>query len=541
MSDSLTAAVQAMRAADWDTARNHYESALRQNDSPEARDGLGLALWWLNDIPAAHQQRTLAYNGYKARGDNGRAAMLACWLGREQLFLNANTSAMQGWFARAERLLAEGGFARERAWFRILYTSVVADVQELEIVAGEVSAAARVLGDVGLEAFALAFRGQALVMQGRLGEGMAALDEAMTMTTSGEVNDLNITSEIFCVMLSTCEAAGDLARSEQWCRTASEFAERNHCPFLSAYCRTSYGALMTALGRWGDAETALIEAIHVFEQGHRSLRVHAVIKLADLRVSQGKLEEAAVMLAGLEDQHAAIIPLAHMHVTRGDYGLARAVLEQALPSTGAYTLLHIPILFRLVDVLLLLDDVDSASRYVEHLRAIANNAHSRLFGAQVALAHGRVCLHVGAVDDARASFDTAFDALRAYEQSLLAGQVRLQMARTLRVSDPAGAAAWARGALATFTRMGAIHDSNEAAGFLRELGIATPPTRHASLLTNREQEIARLIASGLANREIAERLVISAKTVEHHVSHILDKLDLHTRAEIAAYVASGRL
>lgn len=44
------------------------------------------------------------------------------------------------------------------------------------------------------------------------------------------------------------------------------------------------------------------------------------------------------------------------------------------------------------------------------------------------------------------------------------------------------------------------------------------------MLTAREAEIAALVARGLTNREIADRLVLSAKTVEHHVSRILDKL-----------------
>jgi len=97
---------------------------------------------------------------------------------------------------------------------------------------------------------------------------------------------------VFCVTLSACELAGDLERTEQWCRAAVDYAQHHHCPFLSAYCRTTYGSLLTATGRWQEAERAFLEAIHSFESGHRGLRVHAVIKLAELRVFQGRLEEA---------------------------------------------------------------------------------------------------------------------------------------------------------------------------------------------------------------------------------------------------------
>jgi two-component system, NarL family, response regulator NreC len=54
-------------------------------------------------------------------------------------------------------------------------------------------------------------------------------------------------------------------------------------------------------------------------------------------------------------------------------------------------------------------------------------------------------------------------------------------------------------------------------------------------LTEREQEVLQKIAAGYTNQEIASQLVISVKTVETHRAHILDKLDLHTRADLVAY------
>jgi non-specific serine/threonine protein kinase len=56
-------------------------------------------------------------------------------------------------------------------------------------------------------------------------------------------------------------------------------------------------------------------------------------------------------------------------------------------------------------------------------------------------------------------------------------------------------------------------------------------------LTQREHEVLELLAQGLTNREIAQRLVISPKTTEHHVSQILSKLGLRSRVEAAAFVA----
>jgi DNA-binding NarL/FixJ family response regulator len=62
-----------------------------------------------------------------------------------------------------------------------------------------------------------------------------------------------------------------------------------------------------------------------------------------------------------------------------------------------------------------------------------------------------------------------------------------------------------------------------------------------SLLTPRQREVAALIASGLTNAQIAERLVISAGTVANHVEHILDRLGAQRRAQVAAWIAEAGL
>jgi len=62
----------------------------------------------------------------------------------------------------------------------------------------------------------------------------------------------------------------------------------------------------------------------------------------------------------------------------------------------------------------------------------------------------------------------------------------------------------------------------------------------ASSLTAREQEVARLIARGYTNRQIADTLVLTAGTVANHVAHILDKLDCSSRVQIATWVLDGR-
>lgn len=62
---------------------------------------------------------------------------------------------------------------------------------------------------------------------------------------------------------------------------------------------------------------------------------------------------------------------------------------------------------------------------------------------------------------------------------------------------------------------------------------------HENPLTSRQTEIASMVARGMSNRQIAERLVVSVRTVESHVERSLVRLGFHTRTELASwYVAA---
>ena len=531
---------KALQRADWPAARIIFEQCIKDGDTPEAQDGLGIVLWWLNEIRPSHRHRIQAYTGYKNSGDSRKAARIAAWIAREQVFLNSNANAMLGWFARAERLLGGEGRCVEQGWLKLFQASMLSKPEELESVASEAIVLAQEFRDENLEALALAFLGSARVNLGQVASGMANLDEAMVSAYNGELDYMTI-SEIFCVMLSACELAGDMGRMEHWCRAAAQYAQENHCTFLSAYCRTTYGAWLTVTGQWQEAEQALTEAIRIFDSGHQGLRAHAVIHLADLRVYQGKLEEAEVLLAGYEDYSDAVLPLARLYLARGKPRLARKVLGQALPS-GQYPTLHQASLLRLlVDILISDEAVDEAARVAGQLNDLAVQINSDLLFAQAAMARGQIKKHQGDADAIK-DFETALSYLRAHEQSILASRARLEMANILQKDDPPAAITWARAALASFQRVGAAHDAEEAAQLLRQLGVRTIPGAHspANSLTQREEEVYTLLITGLTNHEMADRLFLSEKTIEHHITGILTKLGVRSRSEaIALAVKDG--
>jgi DNA-binding NarL/FixJ family response regulator len=110
------------------------------------------------------------------------------------------------------------------------------------------------------------------------------------------------------------------------------------------------------------------------------------------------------------------------------------------------------------------------------------------------------------------------------------------LAEVTRLPEPQAAQAEAQIALTTFEDLGAEHEANAAAALLRELGVkaARAGPKNVGILTRRETEVLTLLGQGLSNPEIAQRLYVSRKTVEHHVARVLSKLGLRNRAEAAA-------
>lgn len=100
-------------------------------------------------------------------------------------------------------------------------------------------------------------------------------------------------------------------------------------------------------------------------------------------------------------------------------------------------------------------------------------------------------------------------------------------------------------AVSVFEGLGALPAARDVRRTLRDRGVAAPRGPRKSTrsnpaeLTERELDVLRLVAEGLRNSDIAEELVLSPRTVDHHVSAILRKLQVRTRGEAAA--AAGRL
>jgi DNA-binding CsgD family transcriptional regulator/Tfp pilus assembly protein PilF len=530
----------ALASGEWAAARDLFRHALQQTESPEACHGLARAEEWAGNFEAAVRLYERAFSGYRDRGETRRPALIA---GRELSFLHAavygNFAAASGWLSRARSLADEAGECLESGWVELAEALATGDPDAIDGHAWRACAIARREGDADLEFCALGYRGMSLVLRGRVAEGMRWVDEATIAATTGEVRDHLVVGEIYCKMLLCCEMALDVRRARQWLGTADAAGRRSNDLWVSAICRMHYGGIMTAAGRWREAEDALSTSLSLYDDGMRALRAGAAVRLADLRIRQGRSGEAAVLLTGNELDAQAAVPLARLHLLRSDEDRAALVLRRSLGS-AAPTITHAPALALLVEL-----EAEGGRR--EEARAV----HDQLVQLAVAsgLPHVRALAAQSGGVLARTSGEAA---LEQYESALMeflraelpweAARCRLVVARLLGDAAPGVAVEEGRTALEILRDLGARHDADEAVALLRHLGVRAhvPAPRTSGPLTAREDEVFALLAEGLTNQEIAGRLFLSRRTVEHHVGSIFAKLGMATRAEaIARFALQG--
>jgi DNA-binding CsgD family transcriptional regulator len=526
-----------MAAGDWRGARDAFSAVVEVAEAPEALFGLANALFWLGDIAGTIANCEKAYVGFRRRGDPMFAAGAALSLvGYNKGYLG-NTAAARGWLSRAARIInSEVPELRGELLGATAY--VTDDAVESEALARQAVEIGRANGNSDLELMAMHAVGQALVQQGRTEEGMVLLDEAMAGVIGGEGGDPLTVAQMSCMTMVVCGSCLDLERATQWVQSLEHFIERYGCPFLYAECRTYYGRVLFENGDWGAAEALLIEAIAMSKGVFAAPHAFAAGTLAELRLAQGRLEEAAGVLRGVEGRQEAAAAVASLHLARGEPSSAAAVLRRRLAATSPDRLDVAAVIELLGEAEIALHDSAAA---IERGRALV--ALGAVNNCQLIVAHGeRLFGHALASTDVSAACMHLESALAAFIEAGIpyrAAQTRLLLAQVLGPGDREVAGAEARVALSVFEDLGAGRDADVGAALLRDLGLKAARTgpRNVGRLTKREREVLALLGEGLSNPQIAERLFLSRKTVEHHVARILSKLGLRGRAEAAALAA----
>lgn len=527
----------ALRQGDPAAARDAYNRALVVEASGTVLAGLAEAAYLDHDHDAAIDGFERAYSAFRDSDDPTGAARIAGTLGYLHGMIRGDRAVMSGWISRAQTVLEGTEETAEAGWveqFKGMFAGPAAERETHFRAAVEL---ARRYGARDLELDALAYLGATLVHDDRVEEGMVHLDEALAGVSGREVDDFLVLAEVFCQLFSACEHAHDVGRADEWIRVGESIAARRRIPDVSAFCRTHYGGLLTAAGRWPEADTALTDAVRLWSIGPNGQRGAALIRLAALRLRQGRFEEAEHLLTDVDRGSVEAAPtVAALHHLRGEDELAADVVERALTETGRTSVTAGALLALQIDLHLASGDIAAAREVAVQLHTCAELHGRPHLLATAALAQGRVCLASGD-GDALACLHAALTGFAHARLPFESARARLELAAALVADRPEVATAEARAALIAFEALDASRHADAAAALLRTLGVRTAsPRSSGNVLSKREAEVLELLGHGLSNPEISERLYISRKTVEHHVGNVLAKLGLRSRAEAAAYV-----
>ena len=182
-------------------------------------------------------------------------------------------------------------------------------------------------------------------------------------------------------------------------------------------------------------------------------------------------------------------------------------------------------------------DVQEARAACEELEQLAENIDADVVRAMASQSRGSVELSEGDARGALAPLRRAFEAWRQVEAPYDAARVRVLLALSCKsLGDEETSALEFAAARAAFEQLGAAPDLAR----LDATGKASASTPRQPL-TGRELQVLRLIASGKTNKTMAAELAISERTIDRHVSNILNKLNVPSRAAATAYAYDHKL
>jgi ATP/maltotriose-dependent transcriptional regulator MalT len=536
-------AVEALERGRAHSARGAWRAAHAALTSADAAEPLGADDLELLATSAYMLGRDDEYLDVLARAhqrhlDDGRprrAVRAAFWIGI-QLIVSGEVGRGTGWIGRAERILErEPGDCVERGLLLMpaaFMHEARGDYDAAAAVAGQAAALAERFGDRDLCALAWHAQGHFLIGGGRIEEGLPLLDEAMVAVTTGELSPI-ATGIVYCGVIMACQAAHEPGRAREWTAALTRWCERQpEMVAFSGRCHVHRAEIRQLEGAWSDAlEEARAAARRAASGNHRRALAEAAYiqgEVHRLRGEHDAAEEAYREAAGYgrEPQPG----LALLRLAQGNTAAAVAAIRRAVAETS-----DVPgradLLPASAEILLAAGDVDGAQAASDELARIASGREAGVLGAMADHTRGAVALAAG---DPRAALPALRRAFRVWDglgAPYEAARARLLIGTACRaLGDEDAACLELDAARDTFAALGAAGD------LARVDALAGPAAGGgAGPLTARELQVLRLVAAGRTNKAIAAELVLSERTVDRHVSNILAKLGVTSRAAATAY------
>lgn len=520
----------------WAEAYDRLKAADRETPlEPEDLERLATAAYLVGAYADSTDTWARAHHALLRRGDVERAARCAFWLAFE-LMNRGRRARAGGWTVRARRLLDEGqhdcveqGYLRLHVAFRCLTEGDPGGAYDIFCQVAEIGDR---FDEPDLVALARHSRGRVLIRRGEVREGVTLLDEAMVAVEAGELSPM-VVGTVYCSVIEGCMEVFDLRRAQEWTAALSDWcaSQPDLVPY-SGQCLVRRAEILQLHGAWAEAAEAAQQARKRLLHGSGEPAAGAAYyQQADLHRLRGAFAEAEEAYRQASRWGRKPQPgLARLRLDQGRVDAAEAAIRRAV-GEAQDRVSRARLLPAHAEIMLSAGDVQAVRLAADELAELANDLDAPLLNAEAAQARGAVRLAEGDAQGALTALRQAWTAWQEIEAPYETARVRVLIGLACReLGDEDTAAMELDAARCAFQQLGAAPDIAR----VEALSQAAAPEA-AGGLTAREVQVLRHVAAGKTNREIADELFISEKTVARHMSNIFSKLRLPNRAAATAY------
>lgn len=481
-----------------------------------------------------------AHRAHVAAGRMERAVRCAFWLGFG-LVQRGELAQGGGWMDRARSLVEEQRLDCVETGYLLLPAALMAlgsgDCATAHDLCGRACDTGRRFGDPDLLALAGLGLGQVLLRMGRTVEGLGRFDQAMVAVSVGELSPV-VAGIVYCAVIDECQQASDVRRAAEWTAALERWcdAQQGLVPYRGQ-CLVHRSQVLQLRGAWRDAlDDARRARERLTHPPHPAVGM-AHYQLAELHRLRGELAEAETAYRLANECGRRPQPgLALLRLAQGRVEAAVTAVERGLREAPDQ-LTRVRLLPAAVEIMLAAGRSGTARTHCDELARVAAAAGAPYLLAAAVHCEGAVLIAEGQPDAALQALREAWRRWQELGTPYEAAQALVLVAVACRaVGDHDGADLECDAARQTLEALEAAPALARLEQLVRPVGGGAPVGHHPGLeVTPRELQVLRLVAAGCTNRTIADRLVISEKTVERHLSNIFVRLGVANRAAAIAY------